>query len=163
MSKIIQFPANRAVKREHSNGYNNLAALFEITSTIETCNEYLEMVEMLYSKGNISETECYTLRRIGRQKRLELANPKQEPQKATVPGVYHYTPEMGQEKPEGCQMAATLAYYGKHVFIDTELEIKGRGITLLEQRDFLKRYQVTNLAFEKLKKQYTISMERCLD
>ena len=70
---------------------------------------------------------------------------------------------MGQEKPEGCQMAATLAYYGKHVFIDTELEIKGRGITLLEQRDFLKRYQVTNLAFEKLKKQYTISMERCLD
>ncbi len=161
MSKIIQFPVNR--KREYSNGYNNLAALFEITSTVEACNEYLEMAEMLFSKNNISQEELYTLRRMGRQKRLSLANPEPEPIKAETPGTYTYTPEMGQKEPEGCQMKATRAYYGKHYYINTVVELKGRGITLLEQRDGLNRYQVTNLAFEKLKERYTISMECCLD
>lgn len=162
MCKIIQFPTNR-VKKENSNGYNNLAALFEITSTVEACNEYLEMAETLFFKNNISQEELYTLRRIGRQKRLELANPKQPAQKAETPGVYHYTPEMGQEKPEGCQMTASLAYYGKHYFVNTVIELRGRGITFIDQRDGLNRYQVTNLAFEKIKEQYAISMERCLD
>lgn len=162
MGKIIQFPVNR-IKKEHSNGYNNLAALFEIASTVEVCNEYLEMAEMLFSKNDISQEELYTLRRIGRQKRMELANPPQEPQKAAAPGIYRYTPEMGQKEPEGCRIKATRAYYGKHYFINTVVELKGRGITLLEQRDGLNRYQVTNLAFEKLKERYTISMECCLD
>lgn len=170
MSKIIQFPVNR--KREHSNGYNNLAALFEITSTVEVCNEYLEMAEMLFSKNDISQEELYTLRRIGRQKRLELANPEPEPIKVETPGTYTYTPEMGQKQPEGCQMEAGLCYYGKHYWVDTPLELKGRGITELEahwiegckkQVENWKSYRVTKKAFEKLKEQYTISMECCLD
>lgn len=53
--------------------------------------------------------------------------------------------------------------YGKHYFVNTVVELKGRGITFIDQRDGFNRYQVANLAFEKLQKQYTISMECCLD
>ena len=90
-AQIIQFPV------QHSNGYNNLIQLFEICSSLESCNFYLESVEQLFQKGYISEKEMYTLRRIGRGKRLELAQPEeQEAQDATEPGVYQYTPEMGE-------------------------------------------------------------------
>ena len=115
------------------------------------------------------------MRRIGRTKRLELAQPKkQEPQKAEQPGTYRYTPEMGQEKPD-CQMEASRSYYGGYYYIDTPLEIKGRGITFLrkyESKHFVhsdnykvgwNEYRVTELAFEKLEKQYTISMQVNLD
>lgn len=168
MSKIIQFPT------QETNGYKNLVALFEICDTVESCNFYLETVENLYNNGDITERELYTLRRIGRQKRLKLATPEQEPIKAEKAGTYLYTPEMGQQKPD-CQMEASRSYYGKHLFIDTPLEIKGRGITFIKKytsKDFANpnnhkigwnEYQVTNLAFEKLKTQYTISMECCLD
>lgn len=158
MCKIIEF------KPRESNGYKNLAALFEICDNVESCNFYLESVEVLYSSGHITEKEMYTLRRIGRQKRLELANPVQEPVKAESAGVYIYTSEMGQEKPEGCQIEAALCYYGKHYWIRTPLELKGRGITENEPaRNGLRNYTVTIRAFEKLKSQYTISMENHLD
>lgn len=167
MCKIIQFPV------KESNGYKNLSALFNICESVESCNFYLESVEQLFEDGSITEKELHTLRRIGRQKRLELATPAQEPQKADEPGTYCYTPEMGQKKPEGCQMEASRAYYGKHMYIDTPMTLKGRGITFLKQykpgdlctnrKDGWNHYQVTNLAFEKLKAQYTISMECCLD
>lgn len=169
MCKIIQFPV------KESNGYRNLAALFEICDTLESCNFYLESVEQLYGNGSITEKEMYTLRRIGRTKRLELAAPKkQETETADKPGTYCYTPEMGQQKPD-CQMEASRAYYGEHFFIDTPMELKGRGITFIKKyspKDFAdpnnkkvgwNEYQVTNLAFKKLKDQYTISMECCLD
>ena len=65
-AQIIQFPV------QHSNGYNNLIQLFEICDSLESCNFYLESVEQLFQKGYISEKEMYTLRRIGRGKRLEL-------------------------------------------------------------------------------------------
>ena len=93
---------------------------------------------------------------------------------ATEPGVYQYTPEMGGAKPD-CQMEASRGYYGGHWFIDTPLEIKGRGITFLKKytdKDFCtpghyrvgwNEYRVTNKAFDKLKEQYTISQEVCLD
>ena len=85
-AQIIQFPV------QHSNGYNNLIQLFEICDSLESCNFYLESVEQLFQKGYISEKEMYTLRRIGRGKRLELTQPeKQESQEATEPGVYQYT------------------------------------------------------------------------
>lgn len=42
--------------------------------------------------------------------------------------LHCYTPEMGQRKPE-VRMEASLSYYGKHYFVDTPLELKGRGIT----------------------------------
>ncbi len=106
MCKIVNFPTNRI---QNSNGYNNLVALFEVCDTVGSCNFYLEAVENLFQNGNITEKELYTLRRIGRQKRLTLATPEQEPQKADNPGTYTYTPEMGQKKPEGCQMEASRA------------------------------------------------------
>ena len=162
MCKIIQFPTN---KISHTNGYNNLSALFEVCDSMEICNVYLETTENLYNNGNITETEMYTLRRIGRQKRLKLAEPsKQKPQKADKPGTYLYTPEMGQEKPEGCKIEAGLCYYGSHYWLKTSLELKGRGITENEPtRDGIKNYTVTKRAFEKLRTQYAISYESCLD
>ena len=81
---------------------------------------------------------------------------------------------MGGAKPD-CQMEASRGYYGGHWFIDTPLEIKGRGITFLKKytdKDFCtlghyrvgwNEYRVTNKAFDKLKEQYTISQEVCLD
>ena len=159
MCKIIQFP-----EQAYSNGYKNLVALFDICDSVESCNFYLESVEQLFKSGSISENELYTLRRIGRQKRICLANPDPEPIKADKPGTYVYTPEMGHKKPEGCQIQAGLCYYGKHYWIRTRLELKGRGITENEpSENGLKNYTVTLKAFEKLKTQYAISFESCLD
>lgn len=159
MCKIIQFP-----KQADSNGYKNLVALFDICDSVESCNFYLESVEQLFNSGNIAENELYTLRRIGRQKRIRLANPEPKPINANKPGTYTYTPEMGQKEPEGCQMQAGLCYYGKHYWIRTRLELKGRGITKNEpSENGLKNYTVTLKAFEKLKTQYAISFESCLD
>lgn len=160
MCKIIQFPT------KETNGYKNLVALFEVCDNVESCNFYLETVENLYNNGDITEKEMYTLRRIGRQKRLKLATPEQELTKAEKAGTYFYTPEMGQKKPEGCQMEAGLCYYGGHYWIRTTLELKGRGITENEpvnNNKSIRNYTVTKRAFEKLKEQYTISMRCCLD
>lgn len=172
MGEIIRLSDRR---KQESNGYKNLSALFQICDSVESCNVYLEMTETLFEKGSISESELYTLRRIGRQKRLELANSPQEAQKAEAPGAYTYTPEMGQQKPEGCQMEARRAYYGNHVFIDTTLELKGRGIQFLktyspndltrsgQYKSGWNSYQVTNRAYDLLKSQYAIAWESCLD
>ena len=169
-AQIIQFPG-----RKNSIAYDNMIHFFEACDSVESCNFYLEAVERLAAQGYISEREMYTLRRIGRQKRLKLAQPPvQEPQKVNGAGVYSYTPEMGQSRPD-CQMEARRAYYGNHFFVDTPLELKGRGIKLLRtygQNDFCQpndhrigwnEYQVTKRAFEKLKQQYSISQEVCLD
>ena len=89
-------------------------------------------------------------------------------------GVHCYTPEMNQRKPN-CQMKATLSHYGKHYWIDTPLELKGRGITLEKQYKSSEltatgqymvgwfSYTVTTLAYKKLKEQYSISHEMLLD
>lgn len=165
MCKIIQFPVRE------SNGYRNLKMLFEVCDNVKSCNFYLEIVEQLFESGDITEKEKFSLRRIGRTKRIELANPKTEPEKVENPGTYCYTPEMGQQKPD-CQMEASHSHYGGHYFVDTPLELKGRGITPVEthwidgckkQVENWKSYRVTNKAFEKLKEQYTISIECCLD
>ena len=66
MSKIIQFPVRE------SNGFYNLKQLFEICDTVESCNFYLDLAETMYRKENITEKELYTLRRIGRSKKLNL-------------------------------------------------------------------------------------------
>ena len=87
------------------------------------------------------------------------------------PGVHLYTPEMGQRKPETI-MEAQLSYYGKHYYVNTPLELKGRGITeqsanwipgTRKQIEGWRSYRVTKRAFEKLKEQYPISMECLLD
>lgn len=69
MSKIVQFPTE---KQTH-NGYKNLVALFEVCSSKEGCDFYLSTAEDLFNTGKITESELYTLRRIGRQRRLKFA------------------------------------------------------------------------------------------
>lgn len=158
MCKIINFPAS-----QNTNGYNNLVALFGVCDSVESCNFYLESVEDLYNNGNITEKEMYTLRRIGRQKKIKLAVPEAEPIKAVEPGTYLYTPEMGQQRPEGCQIEAQLSYYGSHYYLKTTLELKGRGITKDDCRNGINHYTVTKLAYKKLKEIYKISYECFLD
>lgn len=170
MAKIIAFPV-----KGNTNGYKNMIDLFNVCKSIGSCNFYLEAVEVMFQNGHITEKELLTLRRVGRQRRIQLANPLQEPRKADQPGLYTYTPEMGQQKPVGCLIEASLGHYGKHYFLDTPLELKGRGITLLETykdsnlnksgkyKTGWNCYQVTERAFEKIKQQYAVSMERCLD
>lgn len=88
-------------------------------------------------------------------------------------GIHTYYPEM-KERKVNAQIEASLSHYGNHYFIDTQLELKGRGITFLKTyaaEDFIRpshkvgwnSYKVTTAAFEKLKEQYSISMERLLD
>lgn len=43
MSKIINFP----VKKQNSNGYYNLVALFKICDNVESCNFYLDANERI--------------------------------------------------------------------------------------------------------------------
>lgn len=161
MCKIINFPVS---KNQNTNGYNNLVLLFEICDSVESCNFYLESIENLYKDGSITEKEMYTLRRIGRQKKLKLAVPEVEPMKAVEPGTYLYTPEMGQKQPEECEMRAGLCYYGGHYWIKTRLELKGRGIIKNEDCNNGEHYYtVTKLTYSKLEKQYKIAYESNLD
>lgn len=169
MGKVIQFPVRE------SNGYSNLTRLIGVANSIEILNVYIETLEQLEKDGYLLPGEYDKLKEQGRSKRLELAQPESvaavQPEQ---PGTYIYTPEMGQEKPV-CQMEASRGYYGKHMYIDTPLELKGRGITFLKKYESKEltasgqykvgwnEYQVTNRAFEKLKEQYTISMECLLD
>lgn len=172
MAQIIQFPVKTQAV---SNGCDNLSRLIAVAATKEVLNFYVESIEQLEKSGKLLDGEAQKLTEQGRKKRLEMAKPDPvEKESVENPGVYCYTPEMGQKKPD-CQMEASRGYYGKHWFIDTPLEIKGRGITFLKKytdKDFCtpghyrvgwNEYRVTNKAFDKLKEQYTISQEVCLD
>ena len=91
-----------------------------------------------------------------------------------TPGLKAYTPEMGERKP-ATKMEAQLSHYGKHYFIDTTEELKGRGIEFLKTytaNDLTKSgqykvgwhsYKVTTRAFEILKTKYPIGYEMLLD
>ena len=92
---------------------------------------------------------------------LEAAkNPAVE---ADKPGEYAYYYEMDRA-PTGCDFSAELSYYGKHYFLrplhDGLPRLHGRGITYDEQRN---TYMVTRRAYEKIKEQYKIKREMCLD
>lgn len=82
---------------------------------------------------------------------------------ADKPGLYSYCYEM-QQAPTGCDFSADLAFYGKHYFLrplrDDLPRLRGRGITYDEQNG---TYMVTHRAFDKLKEQYRIKLETCLD
>ena len=82
---------------------------------------------------------------------------------ADKPGEYVYCYEM-QQAPTGCDFAADLSYYGKHYFLrplrDGLPQLHGRGISYDEQRN---TYTVTTRAYDKLKEQYRIRYETCLD
>lgn len=171
MAQIIQFPVK---KQAVSNGYENLSRLIAVAATKEVLNFYVESIEQLEKTGKLLDGEAQKLTEQGREKRLEIAKPDPiEKEPVEAPGVYRYTPEMGGKKPD-CQMEASRGYYGKHWFIDTPLELKGRGIELIKKyqvKDFCSKdhrvgwneYRVTNRAFEKLKEKYSISQECLLD
>ena len=154
---IIQF------KPKESTAFVNMKGFFEACNNLDTCNFYLKSVELLADQNEITEREMFTLRRIGRQKRIELAHPQQTKEEVTHNGTYLYTPEMGQQKPD-CQIEASLSYYGKHYHLYTDLELKGRGITS-DGKDSKgrNRYTVTTRAYKLLEQQYTISYESLLD
>lgn len=82
---------------------------------------------------------------------------------AAAPGEYSYCYEM-QKAPTDCDFAADLSYYGKHYFLrplhDGLPRLRGRGISYDEERN---TYMVTIRAYDKLKEQYRISYETCLD
>ena len=82
---------------------------------------------------------------------------------ANKPGEYAYCYEM-QQPPTGCDYAADLAYYGNHYFLrplrDGLPTLHGRGITYDEQHN---TYKVTIRAYDKIKAQYKIKCETCLD
>ncbi|MCC8066813.1 MAG: hypothetical protein LIO94_06900 [Clostridiales bacterium] len=178
MAKIIQFHQREQPKvwpEAESNGYSNLTRLIAIADTAESLNFFMESIGELERNGYLLEGEAEKLTEQGRARRLEMSKPQVLPKEdASKPGVYSYTPEMGGQKPD-CQMEASRSYYGGHWYIDTPLEIKGRGITFLkkyEDSDFCKpgnyrvgwnEYRVTDKAFEKLKTQYSISHECLLD
>ncbi|OPA77482.1 hypothetical protein BVG16_13585 [Paenibacillus selenitireducens] len=76
-------------------------------------------------------------------------------------GIHSYTLEMGQRKPN-CELQMSIGHYGGY-FIRTKIELSGRGIKLVGSDNGTHRYKVTDLAFEKLKQQYSISHESILD
>jgi hypothetical protein len=172
MAQIISFPQRRV---KHSNYYNNLNMLFEVASDNATLEGYAEIMAVGAEEGAFLPGELEALTEQFRRRRLDLAKPEKRPaEDVTKPGLYSYCPEMGEQKPE-CQIDAHRSYYGKHFFIDTPLELKGRGITKdgVINADQVNtsgaykagwfRYTVTERAFEKLKEQYSISQEMLLD
>ena len=87
--------------------------------------------------------------------------------------ISFYYPEMNEVKPVDVVGEVTRAYYGKHYFVKTTLELKGRGISLEDtynesncnnpDKYGWNRYKVTNLAMDKLSSKYNFSQELLLD
>lgn len=166
---IIQFP------QTHSNIFLNLTQLIKLASDNRAVEEYAEIMAVCHEEGDFKPGEIEVLQEQIRARRLENAKPEEKP--AVIPdkpGLYCYTPEMGEQKPK-CQIEAERSYYGSHYHISTPLQLKGRGITfdrVLESKNLSKsaqyrlgwrEYTVTERAFEKLQEQYTISQELLLD
>jgi len=81
-----------------------------------------------------------------------------------------YHPEMKETAPTDTQIHATLSHYGKHWFIRTKLQLKGRGITFLKTDTAetlvpgsrfvgFHQYKVTEAAFEVLSAKYSVASE----
>ena len=81
---------------------------------------------------------------------------------------------MHEAKPKA-QIEASMAHGGKHYFLYTPLELKGRGVTLIQTykaSDLTKYcqhkigwhvYLVTDRAFDAISQQYAVSYECLLD
>ncbi len=87
------------------------------------------------------------------------------------PGLYLYTPELGEKMPD-CKMAARMSYTGEHYIVDTPFILYGRGIREIPvswqpgcQQDIehWKSYRVTKAAFKKLEGRFAIRMPCLLD
>lgn len=169
MAQIIEFP------KFESNGYKNLLMLIELTNDTDVLNFYAETLDIMVECEYITPAECEMLSEQIRKKRLEISRPVQKPAvEASDPGLYVYCPEMGEGKP-ACQIEAERSYYGRHYYLRTPLELRGKGIRLnrtLEEKNLKAadkykagwlEYLVTERAFDRLLDQYTISMESLLD
>lgn len=78
-------------------------------------------------------------------------------------GTFSYWSEMGQEKPF-CDIEAKLSYVPNKWRIVTDLKLKGVGIKFFDSTIEGKSvYYVTERAFDKLKLNYSISIECLLD
>ena len=84
-------------------------------------------------------------------------------------GIKGYYPEMGEAKP-ATQIEASMSHYGKHWFVSTPLELKGRGVVFVDKytpentrpgshRLGWNRYKVTDKAFDKIKAEHAVAVE----
>lgn len=83
-----------------------------------------------------------------------------------------YYPEMSQAKPENVVGEVSLSHYGKHYFVKTPLELKGRGIVLEDvytaencnnpAKVGWRRYKVTLRAMDQLNTRYNFAYELLL-
>lgn len=93
---------------------------------------------------------------------VEMYTPKYEEKEPTKPaeiGINAYQYET-QEAPTDCDFELTIGHYGDNYLTPLKdgIELKGRGIKWLDRW-----YRVTDLALEKLKKQYKIKYEMMFD
>ena len=108
---IIQFPQQQSV------AFMNLTQLINLASDNQVVEEYAEIMAVCHEEGNFKPGEVETLQEQIRARRLENARPEEKP--AAIPekpGLYCYTPEMGEQKPK-CQIEAERSYYGRHYHI----------------------------------------------
>lgn len=174
MAQIIEFP--RQAQRM-SNAYHNLTRLIDAAESEATLEFYIEALVVSHEEGELYPGEAEKLSAQIRQKGRDLAKPEKKMvmvQEVTGPGLYIWCPEMGEGQPE-CQIRARIGHYGTHYYLDTPLDLKGRGITFIEKHEaknltasgqFMagwNRYKATERAFQKLQEQYSISMESNFD
>lgn len=172
MAKILEFPKQA---RKMSPGYHNFTRLIDLVDDIEELEFYAEALAVGEEDGKFFPGEYEKLGKQIRQKYHELAETKKVlVQEVTGPGLYIWCPEMGEGQPE-CQIRARIGHYGTHYYLDTPLDLKGRGITFMEKHEaknltasgqFMagwNRYKATERAFKKLQEQYSISMESNFD
>lgn len=84
-------------------------------------------------------------------------------------GFCGFYPEMGEAKPVA-HMEASLSHYGRHYFVYTPLELKGRGIEAQgkfngipgSRKNGWNVYKVTLKAMDKLEAQYRVASEMLL-
>lgn len=177
MAQIIEFPrqAQRSQIQRTSDTYRNLERLIEITENMGALEFYAEAMVVSHEEGLLLPGEAEKLSEQIRQKGIKLEEPKRiTVQEVTGPGLYIWCPEMGEGQPE-CQIRARIGHYGTHYYLDTPLDLKGRGITFMEKHEaknltasgqFMagwNRYKATERAFKKLQEQYSISMESNFD
>jgi hypothetical protein len=92
----------------------------------------------------------------------------------TTTGLAYYYPEMGEAKPDA-KIEASLAHYGKHYFLKSEVELTGRGVEFLgtlkasdlvpaaQHKAGWHQYKVTMRAFDKICREHRASCELLLD
>lgn len=172
MAKILEFPKQ---VRKMSVGYHNLSRLIDLVGSMAELEFYAEAAVVGEEDGKLLPGEYAKLGEQIRKKCQELTAPKKIViQEVTGPGLYIWCPEMREGQPE-CQIRARLGHYGTHYYLDTQLNLKGRGITFMEKHEaknltasgqFMagwNRYKATERAFKKLQEQYSISMESNFD